>query len=167
VTAPRWLLAATATAALACGARTAPGTAPPLHRTGLAQTHLATCDDAGCGDGQEPPLGGPHCAIVSPCRVWTAPVPRCQWLHNLEHGHAVLAYNCPTGCPDVVAALTAFFDGGRGRVLVTPDPKLTTRVAALVWGWGWAGDTADADAIRAVLAYQDVDAPEAGLGCPP
>lgn len=141
------------------------------HHTGLESVHLASCDSLLCGEAANPPLGGPHCPSWSTCRVFDAPIPRCMWLHNLEHGHAVLAYNCPSGCADLVAGLTAIWqaehDSGNTRVLVTPDPKLPTQVAAMVWGWGWVGDTVDANAIHAVLSHQDQDAPERGLPCSP
>ncbi len=139
------------------------------HHIGLATTHTATCSDA-CGEAANPPLGGPHCGTVSSCRVFTDPVPRCEWLHNLEHGHVVLAYSCDGGCPEVVSALEKVRSdanaAGNTRVLVTPDPLLPTRVAAMVWGWGWTGDAVNLDAIRAVMAEEDVDAPEAGISCP-
>lgn len=142
---------------------------PLLHHFDLAHNHVASCDDPGCGEASNPPLGGPHCPMWSPCRVFDAGVSRCSWLHNLEHGHAVLAYNCPEGCPEIVSALTAIWqqahDSGNTRVLVTPDSALPSRVAAVVWGWGWVGNTLDADAIHAVLSHQDEEAPEHGLAC--
>ena len=141
------------------------------HHLDVAHNHLASCDDPGCGEAANPPLGGPHCPIWSPCRVFDAGVSRCMWVHNLEHGHAVLAYNCPSGCPDVVSALTGVWqqahDNGNTRVLMTPDPALPNRVAVIVLGWGWSGETVDTAAIQAVLSHQDADAPERGLGCAP
>lgn len=154
---------------MSCSAKPVPP--PPeglIHRTGLANNHVATCDDATiCGDGQEPPVGGPHCAAPLACRVYTAAQNRCEWVHNLEHGHMVLAYNCPSGCDDVVAALQAFYDGlpAPKRALITPDPKLQTKVAAMVWGYAWTGDAVDAAKLQLVRDQQDLEAPEAGLGC--
>jgi hypothetical protein len=138
---------------------------------GLATTHLPSCSSPDCGEAANPPLGGPHCPTWSACRVFTAPVPRCNWLHNLEHGHVVLAYNCPSGCPEVVRALTSLWqaahDAGNSRVLVTPDPLLPTTVAAIVWGWGWTGATVDLSAVQSVMSHQDADAPEPGQPCDP
>lgn len=132
--------------------------------------HLASCSDMTCGNGLEPPLGGDHCPMWLPCRAYTEAQPRCQYLHNLEHGHAVLAWNCPQGCPDLVARLTQEFndrqaDPSLRRILVTPDPQLSKRMAVMVWGWAWAGDDFDEAAVREVLSHQDLEAPEAGLGC--
>src|SRR5688572_30508297 len=67
--------------------------------------HLSSCDDECCGNGENPPTGGGHCATPLPCRVFSTAQQRCRWIHNLEHGHVVLAYRCPQGCPEVVAAL--------------------------------------------------------------
>jgi hypothetical protein len=151
--------------AAACGSTVAPPGL--LHRTGLMAVHVTTCnDDSICGDGLEPPLGGPHCPSTLSCRIYDTPQLRCEYIHNLEHGHLVLAYNCAAPCDDVIAALSAF-QRESPRSLVTPDPKLKTRVAAMVWGWGWAGDSVDLAMLRAVRMKQDVDAPEAGLGCAP
>lgn len=150
---------------------TAVGDAGLTHHFNLEAIHVASCDSSACGEKANPPLGGPHCSAWSACRVFDAPIARCVWLHNLEHGHAVLAYNCPNGCPQTVSALTTHWqrarDAGNARVLMTPDPNLPTQVAAIVWGWGWWGDTVDAEAIEAVLSHQDEDAPERGLPCSP
>lgn len=136
-----------------------------LRAAGLKGVHLASCDDPGCGNGANPPLGGDHCPTPLACRLYDMPQPRCQWIHNLEHGHAVLAYNCPTGCATLVSQLNGLWYARQGRILVTPDPKLPRRVAALVWGFGWQGDDFSASAINAVLAHQDEEAPEPQLGC--
>jgi hypothetical protein len=155
----------------ACGARkvTPPDAGEALRAPGLTGTHLGSCDDPACGNGANPPLGGDHCPMWLPCRVWDTAQPRCEWIHNLEHGHAVLAYNCPTGCADLVKQLTDVWNG-RGdpkRILVTPDPKLPRRIAAIVWGFGWQGDDFNAAAIDEVLSHQDEEAPEKGMGCLP
>ncbi len=137
-----------------------------LRATGLKGSHLASCDDSACGGAANPPLGGDHCSSTLACRKYTTPQSRCAWIHNLEHGHAVLAYNCPTGCSELVGKLEALFDSKQSkRLLVTPDPRLPTKVAALVWGFGWQGDGFDAKAIDEVLSHQDEEAPEPGLGC--
>ncbi len=153
--------------AAACSA---PRPLPPpdggiVHVTGLANNHVPSCTDPSmCGSGAEPPVGGPHCPSWLPCRIHSTAQNRCEWIHNLEHGHMVLAYNCPSGCPELVQVLSDF-QVRTPRTLVTPDPLLKTKVAAIVWGYSWSGETLDADTLEAVRAYQDADAPEAGLGC--
>ncbi len=144
-------------------------TDPPLHETNLSAKHVASCEDAACGNGSNPPLGGDHCSQTLSCRTYDSPQSRCKWIHNLEHGHAVLLYNCPEGCVDDVAKLAAVRDASTNkvRIIVTSDASLSARFAAIVWGWGWTGDAVDEAAISQVLAKQDVDAPEKGLGCAP
>lgn len=135
--------------------------------------HLSTCEALNCGNEVNPPTGGPHCDDQLACRVYTTEQSRCKWVHNLEHGHAVLAYNCPAGCPEVVEALQAIRDelpvsaNGARRIILIPDAKLPSRVAAIVWGWSYVSDNVDVAAIRCLLSYQDVDAPEAFLSCAP
>ncbi len=137
-----------------------------------AATHMSTCTSTACGNGENPPNSGPHCASVAPCRVHSSPVARCMYLHNLEHGHAVLLYNCPEGCPDEVAKLEAAAAGaktganGVRRALVAQDPQLPQRVAAMLWRRTYLTDSADPEALRCLLTLQDTDAPEPGLSCP-
>ena len=109
-------------------------------------------------------MGGPHCPSTIPCRVHPTAQNRCEWIHNMEHGHMVLAYNCPMGCDDIVQALSAF-QAASPRSLVTPDPMLQSKVAAMVWGYSWASDAVDQAKLEAVRSMQDADAPEPGVGC--
>ncbi|WP_307734741.1 DUF3105 domain-containing protein [Pyxidicoccus parkwayensis] len=138
--------------------------------------HVATCSSTACGasstmEAENPPSSGMHCGTWAACGVYTEPVARCMYVHNLEHGHAVFLYNCPEGCPDEVAKLEAAAasvpagSNGVRRALVAQDPQLPKRVAALLWRRAYVTDTADPDALRCLLAYQDVDAPEPGLAC--
>jgi hypothetical protein len=135
--------------------------------------HLASCASTSCGNGMNPPSAGPHCATTLSCRVYTAEQPSCSWLHNLEHGHAVFLYNCPEGCPDEVARLEQLQkEARRGandvpRAIVAPAPGLPNRVAALLWRRTYLADSADPEALRCLLALQDREAPEPGLGCAP
>ena len=144
-----------------------------LRATNIEAIHVTSCaDDNACGIATNPPIGGNHCSVWLNCRKYDTAQPRCQWLHNLEHGHAVLAYNCPSGCPETVAKLSALWDSfqtnpSRRRMVLTPDPKLPRKVAAVVWGFGWMGDDYDEAAITEVLSHQDAEAPEAFLGCSP
>lgn len=128
--------------------------------------HTATCSDA-CGNGLNPPTGGPHCSSTVACRVHTEEQPACAWLHNLEHGHIVLLYNCPEGCADDVEALKRIWStrANPKRIILTPWSGLEKKFAAIVWGSAWSGDTLDEAAIDCVMNRQDDDAPEPGLGC--
>ena len=136
-------------------------------------TRHVACSSTACGDGLNPPTSGPHCANTLSCRVYDAEPNRCLWLHNLEHGHAVFLYNCPEGCPELVASLTGLQRearvGGNGvtRALVVPDSGIPTRVAALLWRRSWSADAVDPDALRCLLKLQDEGAPEPELPCLP
>jgi hypothetical protein len=131
--------------------------------------HTATCEDASCGNGLNPPTGGPHCPTPAACTVFSQPVNECQWVHNLEHGHVVLLYNCPQGCPEIVDQLTAIRNefSPSDKVVLTPWPPLNSKVAAVVWGWSWSGDSVDHDAITCIFSHQGQDAPEPGGECGP
>jgi hypothetical protein len=138
-----------------------------------ASTRHVSCLSTECGDGLDPPTSGPHCASTLGCGVHEAEPNRCLWLHNLEHGHAVFLYNCPEGCPEVVATLRQLQrearvgDNGVTRALVAPDTRIPTRVAALLWRRSWSGDAPDPVALRCLLRWQDQDAPEPELSCLP
>ena len=166
----------------ACGSTEEPG-ATGCERFDFplsAQTdahHTASCTSSACGSGgdsasENPPSSGVHCGSVARCGVYTEPISRCLYIHNLEHGHAVFLYNCPEGCPDEVAKLEAAAAsvpaGANGvrRALVAQDPQLPNRVAALLWRRAYVTDSADPDALRCLLERQDDEAPEKGLACP-
>lgn len=129
-----------------------------------------------------PPSSGPHCGQWGNYGVYTAsrPLPRCNWIHNLEHGAVVLLYNCPTGCPAIVAALSRVVTEARVSascpmkpIIITPDPALDVTVAAAAWGYTWRSSCLDqaaiADLVRFVTTYSGPDggkAPERLLACP-
>jgi hypothetical protein len=144
----------------------------PLSPPPASANHIS-CTSTACGDGLNPPTSGPHCADTLRCRVHDTEQSRCLWLHNLEHGHAVFLYNCPEGCPDIVATLESARQqakvGSNGviRALVAPDSNIPTRVAALLWRRAWVSDTPDTEALQCLLALQDEEAPEAELACLP
>jgi hypothetical protein len=159
---------------LACGS-TEPDCSPyefPVSPPPAASTHV-TCTSATCGDGLNPPTSGYHCASTLSCKTYDTEQNRCVWLHNLEHGHAVFLYNCPEGCPELVATLDSLRKeasvGSNGviRAVVAPDSRIPNRVAALLWRRSWVSDTVDPDAVRCLLRLQDSYAPEPDLLCSP
>jgi hypothetical protein len=105
-----------------------------------------------------PPASGNHWPVwQTPWQAYTTAVPRERWVHNLEHGGIVLSYHCQDGCPEVVAELTALRNAtapdqyNEQRVLITPDPLMPKRVAALAWGWRWQGDAVDSSTIQCFI----------------
>jgi hypothetical protein len=99
-----------------------------------------------------PPSSGPHCGSWGQYATYepSAPLPACNYLHNLEHGAVALLYNCPEGCPDVVAALGAILadppddpDCAAPRLLLTPYEDMDALVAAAAWGHTWTSEAFD------------------------
>ena len=139
--------------------------APPI-----AAPHV-NCFSSACGNGLNPPTAGPHCATPLSCQNYDTEQAPCFWIHNLEHGHAVFLYDCPDGCPEEVAKLeqarteAAIGSNGVRRALVTPASGLPHRVAAILWRRAYLTDSADPEALRCLLQFQDQDAPEPGLAC--
>jgi hypothetical protein len=114
-----------------------------------------------------PPASGDHWPNWE--RTWGVfpmPLPRGRWLHNLEHGGVLLLYNCPGGCDDVVQRLVALRNGRRPdrynavRVIVTPDPLMPKRVAAVAWNWRWQGDDVDEATLNCFIDRRYDRAPE-------
>jgi hypothetical protein len=108
-----------------------------------------------------PPSSGNHYGQwYKWARVYTTPVPRENYVHNLEHGGVVFSYNCPSGCADEVAKLEslarslpkdpACTDPIPARWLVTPDPLLPEGVvvAAAAWGSTYTAKCVDARTLK-------------------
>jgi hypothetical protein len=86
------------------------------------------------------------------------PVPPGNWVHSLAHGVVVLAYNCPEGCPELVAQLRDLHaelplgrNARRGvaRLLATPYADMDHKIAVIAWGHLLELDEFDRDQIRA------------------
>jgi len=96
-----------------------------------------------------PPTSGAH-YIQLPAWATTYPIAvmRGNYLHNEEHGGVVMLYNCPDGCPDIVASMTSFGQALpqdpqcsapiNARWIVTPDPLLEPGVTVALAAWGWS-----------------------------
>ena len=92
-----------------------------------------------------PPVTGAHYPSWAGWNRHYQELDRGFYVHNAEHGGIVLLYNCPAGCPDVVAALldvtrTAAPDATcsapiRQRIIVAADPLMPpeVQVAAVAW----------------------------------
>jgi hypothetical protein len=113
-----------------------------------------------------PPHSGSHWPNPMPWGSYDPALAREYWVHNLEHGGIVLAYNCPGGCAAEVDQLKAIRNGLKPdyynavRVIVTPDATMPRKFAALSWGWRWQSDTLDADLVRCFIAARYDQAPE-------
>jgi hypothetical protein len=78
--------------------------------------------------------------------VYSKPVKRGFYLHNLEHGGLVLSYKCASAtasaeCQEAAANLTALANSfGEYRVIVTPDPEQPTLYGIRGWRVGYQSD---------------------------
>jgi hypothetical protein len=110
-----------------------------------------------------PPSSGPHCNEWGSYAVYgeDAPLPACNFLHNLEHGAVVLLYNCPDGCADQVEALEQLIAaapadpdcGAQKRLLLTPYAEMDATIAAVAWGFTWTADCLDEAARDSLLDF--------------
>ena len=100
-----------------------------------------------------PPATGEHYPVWAQFdRQYTA-LDRGYWLHDAEHGAIVLLYNCPTGCPDIVAGLVGVVqrmavDHGcvapvQHRAILAADPLLPTTVGAVAWDVSYTATCVD------------------------
>jgi Protein of unknown function (DUF3105) len=108
-----------------------------------------------------PPASGPHYPLWASFKEFDAAVDRRYTVHDLEHGAIVLSYKCaaPQDCAPLVTVLRAVqaalpqdplcTSGIRNRVVITPDPKLDTPIAATAWGAIYTADCADRDSLLA------------------
>jgi hypothetical protein len=134
----------------------------------LPSPHVATCSPLSFAT--NPPTSGPHYPIWAAYESYTEPVPRGFWIHDLEHGGVVIAYNCPGGCAAEVAAIESFVSGlpvdplcsppVQRRVVVTPDPLLDVKFAAVAWGAALKADCVDTPALGAFVSAHYAKAPE-------
>ncbi len=93
---------------------------------------------------RRPPTTGVFHATWYPSYgVASEPVPVAMWLHNVAHGAVVFLYNCPSGCPDIVAqAVQMQADLPLGRnprsggaaFLITADENMDSPIAVVAWG---------------------------------
>jgi hypothetical protein len=92
-------------------------------------------------------------------------LPPQRWLHNVEHGGAALLYH-PCAPKEVVDALRQFArnrppdDGGAFRWVLSPYPRLPSRVAVVVWRARWLGPDVDTTAFDPFLRGYYRKAPE-------
>lgn len=117
----------------------------------LASPHILATEYQPSAYNSNPPSSGPHCSVWGSYATFAArPLPRCNYIHNLEHGAVVLLHNCALGCPQVTAGLAKAvqeFDGDedcdRPRLIISPDESLDHAVAAAAWGATFTADCLD------------------------
>ncbi|MFV8751977.1 DUF3105 domain-containing protein [Nannocystaceae bacterium ST9] len=109
-----------------------------------------------------PPHSGEHFPIWADKGEYAEPVERGYWVHNLEHGWIVLAYDCPEGCEAELEVLRAVMAARPDLSMVlTPDPLLEgARFAAISWTWVHEFDTPVLDELLCFVDQHYDNAPE-------
>lgn len=125
----------------------------------LGNTHIASVDAPHPPYNSDPPTSGWH---VNPLASWgehAQPVPRELQLHNLEDGGVAVQYNCPSGCPDLVAKLRAVVNRYPKRhLLLAPYPGMDARIALTAWQRIDKFEEFDEQRIvRFIEAYEGID----------
>jgi hypothetical protein len=91
-----------------------------------------------------PPHSGRHYSVWEQTKgEHDEPIERGYWVHNLEHGWIVLAYNCPDDCETELDVLRSVLEMRPDEsFIMTPDPLLDgPRFAAISWTWVHEFDT--------------------------
>ena len=107
--------------------------------------------------GTNPPTSGNHYSTPAVnAAEFTSPVPRGKWIHSMEHGAIVLAYNCPNGCATELAVLRQAYQANNNNgswIIFTPDPLLPgpARFAALAWTYSLRFDTPDLNTLNCFI----------------
>lgn len=153
---------------------------PPL----LESPHVAI--DTPVTYNSNPPSSGPHYPIWAAFREYDQPVDRRYYVHDLEHGAVVIAYNCQAAaapadggasdagvaaCESTVASLRAAIaalpddplcasEGVRVRAILTPDPLLDVPIAAAAWGFIYRAQCLDGPSLVAFLKSNYGQGPE-------
>lgn len=121
-----------------------------------------------------PPTSGPHYPDLAAWGLYDAPVAYEHLVHNLEDRGVVIFYQCPNGCPEIVAQLEAivqpYLDDNRNVILVPNDPTWTNGgpvarhqdmgapIAVAAWQRLLKLDTVDAARINAFIErYEGID----------
>jgi len=145
-----------------CTVTTVTGLTPPEAK------HVTLCSSVSYPT--NPPSGGAHWAVWAAYKKFSTAVPRPMYVHNEEHGGVVLAYRCPEGCPDVVAALGDVYDKAasdpscsgavRARLVLTPDPDLPTPIALAAWGATYVATCIDPPSLASFVSSHYGQGPE-------
>ncbi len=142
-----------------------------------------------------PPSSGPHYGVWAAYQEFSTPVPRGNYVHDLEHGAVVYLYNCALlgggsavdagtdggaaqgadagtencealvqGLRDAVAALPddprCASTPVRVRAVITPDPLITSAIAASAWGFTYTSECLDLPTLEAFARDHYAHSPE-------
>ncbi|HET8644014.1 MAG TPA: DUF3105 domain-containing protein [Vicinamibacteria bacterium] len=113
-----------------------------------------------------PPASGPHYPVWLRYELFTSPLARGYWVHNLEHGAIVLLHR-PDAPGEVVEALRSVYRAlpddpacGHSRAVLTPDPLLDTPVAVVAADFVLSGSCVSPNSITQFVTTHRARAPE-------
>lgn len=127
---------------------------PGVEFANQGNLHLVDATDAHAEYNSSPASSGPHVGGGFPTGIQDTAVPEEMFVHTLEDGGVVFAYDCPDECDDLVTQLTELAEQGEPRLL-TPysgieNEGVNYRAAAVVWTRVFYFDELD-DATRGEL----------------
>jgi hypothetical protein len=113
---------------------------PGVEFASQGNVHLSAIEEPHPPYNSSPPSSGPHVGFLANWGPSEEPLPPELFIHNLEDGGIVLAYNCPDGCDDLASGLESIVtDVGAGTLstpyeepIVDPDGN-EYRAAAVAW----------------------------------
>ncbi|MCZ7542079.1 MAG: DUF3105 domain-containing protein [Anaerolineae bacterium] len=110
----------------------APGVSMPIQ----GQQHIQP-GEAHPPYNSDPPTSGWHYEAPLPTGFYEEPAPDEQLVHNLEHGHVVISYDCDRldDCEAVKGQLRGIFDRYDGwKVTAVPRTNADAAIALTAWG---------------------------------
>ena len=136
----------------------AAGAQPGVSFPDLGNRHVMPLKETIPPYNSTPPTSGPHLPYVASWGIYTEPIPDQLQVHNLEDGGVLVQYNCPDGCPDLVAKLKGIVSGYDHQVILAPYPGMKTRISLTAWTRLDAFNDFDESRIRRfITAYRGID----------
>jgi len=111
----------------------------------------------------DPPTSGWHYDQAAPAGFYDIPLPDEQLVHNLEHGHVIISYDCRKlpDCETVQAELRGIVDRfQRWKIVAVPRENADAAIALTAWGRIDKLQTYDEDRIVAFVRYWRNRGPE-------
>lgn len=124
--------------------------APGERYPSQGQNHIAVGEQH-VAYNSDPPTSGPHYAEPIPAGFYDTPQADEYVVHNLEHGHIVISYDCSklTNCDAVkqqLRNLVASYD--TWKIVAVPRVNRDTAIGVAAWGWLIKLDSYDEAQIR-------------------
>lgn len=105
-----------------------------------------------------PPTSGPHYGNLTEWGIHSQPIQDELQVHNLEDGGVGIQYDCPDGCPELVAQLTEIVSRYPDRVFLAPYPGMDSTIVLTAWTRIDKFDEFDERRIiRFIEAYRGID----------